>query len=89
MLNLAVSIWRNVSQYQITAAQAISGNHPFKNVSFSGTCNSGMLPSLWPSKRDINAVVQPAPPALSFRQAFRAEGIFHRSHYLLPEHRFQ
>jgi hypothetical protein len=76
MLDLAVSLWRNVSQYQITAAQAISGNHPLKNVSFSGACNSGVLPSLWPSKRSIDAVVQPALPALSFRQVFRAEDIF-------------
>jgi hypothetical protein len=44
MLDMAVSLWNNVSQYQISPAQAISGNHPLKSVPFSGACRNGELP---------------------------------------------
>jgi hypothetical protein len=39
MLDLTISLWHNISQYQISAVQAIGGSHPLKNISFSGMCN--------------------------------------------------
>jgi hypothetical protein len=41
MLDMAVHLWQNVSQYQISMSQAVTGKHPLKpNYTFSSTCLS-------------------------------------------------
>jgi hypothetical protein len=45
MLSIAQDIWDFVSSFQITADQAISGQHPLRNVTFSGTCNKSRGPA--------------------------------------------
>jgi hypothetical protein len=39
LLNLAEKLWTKVSAYQISQAQAASGTHPTRNISFQATCN--------------------------------------------------
>jgi hypothetical protein len=41
LLDLAETVWADVAAYQISSAQAASGRHPLRKVSFQGTCNVG------------------------------------------------
>jgi hypothetical protein len=43
MLAVAQDVWDYVSTFQITAEQAANGQHPTRNVTFSGTCNNSEI----------------------------------------------